>query len=241
MSHLRVWGCECYVAVPDELRGKAAPKRFRAIFVGYEEHRVGWGVHGVEGKYSFSNNVIFNENLSGRLGVPCPLLSPLPAVSPSSSPCPLRDQPRTRTLAGQAFDEVLCLKALRKMERDNKSSASFTSVDRFAHGGAFVDHIIEVAAAANGGAPMESVSGGVNSLSDGGAEAQQLSSDIPDMSFYSHQGVSDLSPSTVSIDYLSSLATSPPYDDQTDIVLFDRLDSELVFPTAAFVLRLQTI
>ena len=234
LSHLRVWGCECYVAVPDELRGKAAPKRFRAIFVGYEEHRVGWRVRGVEGKYSFSNDVIFNENLSGRLGVPRPLLSPLPVISPSSSPRPLRDQPRARTLAGQAFDEVLRLKALRKMERDNKSSASFASVDGFAHGGAFVDRIIEVAAAANGGAPVESVSGGVNSLSDGGAEAQQLSSDIPDMSFYSHQGVSDLSPSTASIDYLSSLATSPPYDDQTDIVLFDRLDSELVFPTAAF-------
>ena len=72
------------------------------------------------------------------------------------------------------------------MERDNKSSASFASVDGFAHGGAFVDCIIEVAAAANGGAPVESISGGVNSLSDRSAEAQQLPSDIPNMSFYSH-------------------------------------------------------
>ena len=70
LSHLCVWGCECYVAVPDELCGKAAPKHFRAIFVGYEEHQVGWHVHSVEGKYSFSNDVIFNENLSGHLGVP---------------------------------------------------------------------------------------------------------------------------------------------------------------------------
>ena len=42
LSHLRVWGCDCFVAVPDEIRGKAGPKRFRAIFVGYEEHRLGW-------------------------------------------------------------------------------------------------------------------------------------------------------------------------------------------------------
>src|ERR1700678_2943715 len=81
LSHLRVWGCECYVAVPNELRGKAGPRRFRAIFVGYEEHRVGWRVHNLEGKYSFSNDVIFNENLSGRLGVSRPLLS-----SSSASP-----------------------------------------------------------------------------------------------------------------------------------------------------------
>ena len=44
LSHLRVWGCECFIAVPGEVRAKAGPKRFRAIFVGYEEHRVGWHV-----------------------------------------------------------------------------------------------------------------------------------------------------------------------------------------------------
>lgn len=27
LSHLRVWGGDCYVAVPDEVRGKAGPKR----------------------------------------------------------------------------------------------------------------------------------------------------------------------------------------------------------------------
>lgn len=70
LSHLHVWGCECYVAVPNELRGKAGPKRFQAIFVGYEEHRVGWCVWSLDGKYSFSNDVIFDENLLGRLGVP---------------------------------------------------------------------------------------------------------------------------------------------------------------------------
>ena len=50
LSHLRVWGCDCFVAVPDELRAKAGFKRFRAIVVGYEEHRVGWRVRDLHGK-----------------------------------------------------------------------------------------------------------------------------------------------------------------------------------------------
>ena len=59
LSHLRVWGCDCYVALPNEIRGKAGPKHFCVIFVGYEEHRIGWCVRSLEGKYSFSNDVIF--------------------------------------------------------------------------------------------------------------------------------------------------------------------------------------
>jgi hypothetical protein len=92
LSHLRVWGCDCYVAVPDELRAKAGSKRFRAIFVGYEEHRIGWRVRDLHGKYSFSNDIIFNENLSGRLGISrSPSSSPfIPANSPPSRPT--RDQ-----------------------------------------------------------------------------------------------------------------------------------------------------
>ena len=69
LSHLRVWGCDCFVAVPDELHAKAGFKRFQAIFVGYEEHRVGWHVHDLHGKYYFLNDIVFNENSSGRLGV----------------------------------------------------------------------------------------------------------------------------------------------------------------------------
>jgi gag-pre-integrase-like protein len=66
LSHLQVWGCDCYVAVPDELRAKAGFKRFCAIFIGYEEHRVGWHVRDLQGKYSFSNDIIFNESLPGH-------------------------------------------------------------------------------------------------------------------------------------------------------------------------------
>ena len=53
----------------DELHAKAGFKQFQAIFVGYEENRVGWRVCDLHGKYSFSNDVIFNESSSGHLGV----------------------------------------------------------------------------------------------------------------------------------------------------------------------------
>ena len=124
LSHLRIWGCDCYVAVPDELRAKAGFKRFRAIFVGYEEHRIGWRVRDLQGKYSFSNDIIFNENSSGRLGVPRPLSAhPDPSASSTSTPRHVRDQPRVRTTLGQAFDEVLRLKAFRRASRAQPKSS----------------------------------------------------------------------------------------------------------------------
>ena len=118
LSHLRVWGCDCYVAIPDEVRPKAGFKRFKAIFVGYEEHRIGWRVRDLNGKYIFSNDVIFNENLSGRLGIPRSLSSNISDASSSPSPHPVRS--RTRTAAGQAFDNIIRLKEFRKAERDKR-------------------------------------------------------------------------------------------------------------------------
>ena len=44
LSHLRVWGCQCFVAIPQELCSKGGPHCFGAIFVGYEENRLGWHV-----------------------------------------------------------------------------------------------------------------------------------------------------------------------------------------------------
>jgi len=44
LSHLRVWGCQCFPAIPPELRTKGGPRRFEAIFIGYEENRIGWHV-----------------------------------------------------------------------------------------------------------------------------------------------------------------------------------------------------
>ena len=37
LSHLRVWGCQCFPSIPPELRTKGGPRRYEAIFVGYED------------------------------------------------------------------------------------------------------------------------------------------------------------------------------------------------------------
>ena len=72
----------------------------------------------MKGKYLFSRDVIFNKDLSGRLGLPHSL-SDTPLPSPSSS----GDRPsqdHACTLAGQEFDEVLCLKEFRRAEREQQ-------------------------------------------------------------------------------------------------------------------------
>ena len=196
LSHLRVWGCECFVAIPSELRGKAGPKRFKAIFVGYEEHRVGWRVHSVEGKYSFSNDVIFNENLSGRLGVPHSL--PLASPSPSVPSRPLRDHLRTRTIAGQAFDEVLHLKALQKLEREKRTVVPFAPV---------------VTEDVNGGAVDD-----MRVPSNGSDIVLSRLSSVQAAIVYLRTGLSDLSPLPASIAYLSSFVTSMAIDDPSDFL-----------------------
>ncbi|KAL4355035.1 hypothetical protein GQ457_06G000650 [Hibiscus cannabinus] len=42
VSHLKVFGCVCYVFVPDHLRSKFDKKAIRCIFVGYDDARKGW-------------------------------------------------------------------------------------------------------------------------------------------------------------------------------------------------------
>jgi hypothetical protein len=67
LSHLRVWGCQCFPIIPPELRTKGGPRRYEAIFVGYEEDRIGWRVRDLKGKYHFSRDVVFNESVPGHL------------------------------------------------------------------------------------------------------------------------------------------------------------------------------
>jgi hypothetical protein len=35
LSHLHVWGCQCFPIILPELRTKGGPRQFEAIFVGY--------------------------------------------------------------------------------------------------------------------------------------------------------------------------------------------------------------
>ena len=78
-------------------------------------------VRDLHGKYSFSNDIIFNESSPGRLGVDCPLSSSTPLSDPSpSSSRVIRVQPRVRSTMGQAYDEVLCLKEFRRAAREQR-------------------------------------------------------------------------------------------------------------------------
>ena len=220
LSHLRVWGCDCYVAVPDEIRGKAGPKRFRAIFVGYEEHRLGWRVRSLSGKYSFSNDVIFNENISARLGVPRSLPSTM-VDTPLPSSRPLRDRPRIRTAIGQAFDEVLELKRFRRDERQRKMTLKRGDVvDGDVNGGASdVDVISGVNGDVNGGANGDvngGASGGASGCVNGGAVAAVLGSLSGSVVQDSSVDDIDLSPSLETIESLISFVDSSSFSDPID-------------------------
>ena len=221
LFHLRVWGCDCYVAVPDEIRGKAGPKRFRAIFVGYEEHRLGWRVCDLSGKYSFSNDVVFNENISARLGVPRslpPAISNTPTISSSR---PLRDCPRTRTAVGQAYDDVLELKCFRREERQHRMMLKLNGANGGADGGAN--------GGANGGA---SGSAGVDAVTVGAlcgsVDAERSRKDTWD----SLPTDRDLSPSLEAIESLISFVDSSSFSDQ--IATTSLLDDEDHFIQSLF-------
>ena len=62
VSHLKVFGCVCYVFVPDHLRSKFEKKAIRCIFVGYDDARKGWRCcDPTTGKCHISRNVVFDE------------------------------------------------------------------------------------------------------------------------------------------------------------------------------------
>lgn len=62
VSHLKVFGCVCYVFVPDHLRSKFEKKAIRCIFVGYDDTRKGWRCcDPTTGKCHTSRNVVFDE------------------------------------------------------------------------------------------------------------------------------------------------------------------------------------
>ncbi|KAL4272543.1 hypothetical protein GQ457_13G024990 [Hibiscus cannabinus] len=62
VSHLKVFGCVCYVFVPDHLRSKFDKKAIRCIFVGYDDARKGWKCcDPTTGKCYTSRNVVFDE------------------------------------------------------------------------------------------------------------------------------------------------------------------------------------
>ncbi|KAG6874754.1 hypothetical protein C0993_012384, partial [Termitomyces sp. T159_Od127] len=67
LSHLRVWGCRCFVLYPPEIHNKGSSRCFEAIFVAYDENRLGYCVCDLNGKYFFFRDVLFDESTPGCL------------------------------------------------------------------------------------------------------------------------------------------------------------------------------
>ncbi|KAE8663053.1 hypothetical protein F3Y22_tig00113123pilonHSYRG00166 [Hibiscus syriacus] len=62
VSYFRVFGCVCYMFVPDHLRSKFDKKAVRCIFVGYDSQRKGWKCcDPISGRCYTSRNVVFDE------------------------------------------------------------------------------------------------------------------------------------------------------------------------------------
>jgi hypothetical protein len=121
LSNLRVWGCQCFVTIPPELHSKGGPRRLEAIFVGYEEDRIGWRVRDLQGKYHFSRDVIFNESVPGHLAPIRKIDKPTSSSSDSPAVATRPARPLNPTSKGQAFLEAIHIRdkrlALRRLPK----------------------------------------------------------------------------------------------------------------------------
>ena len=104
LSHLHVWGCQCFVHISEELHTKGGPCCFEAIFVGYEENHIGWHVCDLSGKYHFLHDVIFNKSLPGHLGTSHSVIPDLPADTDTIISHP--QWTVCQTPAGQAYNDL---------------------------------------------------------------------------------------------------------------------------------------
>ncbi|GBM84329.1 Retrovirus-related Pol polyprotein from transposon TNT 1-94 [Araneus ventricosus] len=72
LNHLRIFGSEAYMYVPDNLRKKLEPKSKKVIFVGYEKESKNYRLFDPVAKtIKVSRNVVFNEeNANLRISQP---------------------------------------------------------------------------------------------------------------------------------------------------------------------------
>lgn len=42
LFHIHMWRCQCFVTIAPELHSKGGPRHCECIFVGYNEHHIGW-------------------------------------------------------------------------------------------------------------------------------------------------------------------------------------------------------
>ena len=63
VSHLRVWGSQCWAGVPTELRSKGGPKAIECLFMGYPAGVKGYCLWDIKKRRFFNcADVVFNEN-----------------------------------------------------------------------------------------------------------------------------------------------------------------------------------
>ena len=62
MSHMKVFGCVCYVHIPDEKRRKLDPKAEKCVFLGYASESKGYRCYNPSTKkFQISRDVVFDE------------------------------------------------------------------------------------------------------------------------------------------------------------------------------------
>ena len=157
-----------------------------------------------------ANDVIFNESLSGRLGIPCSLPTPsnLHHSTPPTPPLrPVRESSRIRTTAGQAYDEVLRLKEFRHAARTSQRLLQ----DGDAHSGEDV---------AGGDADALSV---VGTYASGGATIHALS-----VGEYGGVMTNDISPSLAVVDAFISLIASRSFSAPLDTFSLPIVEPDII-------------
>ena len=65
LSHLRIFGCVCYVHIPSELRSKLDAKSEKCVFVGYSIEQKGYRCYNpITKELRVSKDVVFDELVS---------------------------------------------------------------------------------------------------------------------------------------------------------------------------------
>ena len=81
LSHLKVFGCICYVHVPNELRTKLDAKAEKCIFLGYSLEHKGYRCYNpITRKLRISRDVVFDELASWYASPPVVVDDGKPAV-----------------------------------------------------------------------------------------------------------------------------------------------------------------
>ena len=126
---MRIFGCQCFVHQPEEIRRKGAARRFEAIFVGYIENHLGWLVRDLYGKLFFSRDVIFNESVPSHLSPNRGCSIQPESLTPAESDAARRPHTRSMSLIAEVIQD--CDSRLAMMSLSPHPQQSYQSVSTF--------------------------------------------------------------------------------------------------------------